>query len=401
MSPFFPEPANEFSLDKHADGNRSVGRVETPREEVKHAMDQKLVDEIYECSFAPEVWPNVLDRLAQAADARGGTFFVASPTKILSWTASEPLLWGLEWYAKSDLMTRGKRAARLRAHPHAGFLLERELYDSEDEMAADPDYQELLFPNGLGWGTGTAMPLPTGHTLYLTLERDRSRGPIETSVIAKLDELRPHLARSALMSARLQLERARVASETLALLGLPALVFDNQGRVLAANHLIEARTDQIRWQARDRVSLKDSNANALFQHAVVNLDVDGATPVLSFASRGVEASTAIVVHIVPIRGLSRDIFQRCAGVLVMTPVSVPQAPPVELVRSLFDLTPAEARVARSLTTGETVEAIASNAGVSPNTVRTQLRGVLEKTGCSRQAEVVALLSGIAIRRDDR
>jgi DNA-binding CsgD family transcriptional regulator len=245
------------------------------------------------------------------------------------------------------------------------------------------------------------MPLPTGHTLYLTLERDRSRGPIETSVIAKLDELRPHLARSALMSARLQLERARVASETLALLGLPALVFDNQGRVLAANHLIEARTDQIRWQARDRVSLKDSNANALFQHAVANLDVDGATPVLSFASRGVEASTAIVVHIVPIRGLSRDIFQRCAGVLVMTPVSVPQAPPVELVRSLFDLTPAEARVARSLTTGETVEAIASNAGVSPNTVRTQLRGVLEKTGCSRQAEVVALLSGIAIRRDDR
>jgi hypothetical protein len=30
-----------------------------------------------------------------------------------------------------------------------------------------------------------------------------------------------------------------------------------------------------------------------------------------------------------------------------------------------------------------------------------LRAVLEKTGCSRQAEVIALLSGIAIRRDDR
>jgi DNA-binding CsgD family transcriptional regulator len=40
--------------------------------------------------------------------------------------------------------------------------------------------------------------------------------------------------------------------------------------------------------------------------------------------------------------------------------------------------------------------IAAQGGVSRNTVRTQLRGVLEKTGCSRQAEVVALLSGIAI-----
>jgi DNA-binding CsgD family transcriptional regulator len=74
----------------------------------------------------------------------------------------------------------------------------------------------------------------------------------------------------------------------------------------------------------------------------------------------------------------------------------PQAPPIELVQSLFDLTPAEARVARRLTAGETVEKIASAGGVSPNTIRTQLRGALEKTGCHRQAEMVALLGGIAI-----
>jgi DNA-binding NarL/FixJ family response regulator len=86
-------------------------------------------------------------------------------------------------------------------------------------------------------------------------------------------------------------------------------------------------------------------------------------------------------------------------VLVMMPIAFPEAPPVELVRSLFDLTPAEARVARGLTTGETVETIASSTGVSRNKVRTQAQGVLEKTGRSRQAEVVALLSGIAVRKD--
>jgi len=364
-------------------------------------MDQKLVDEIYECSFAPELWPNVLDRLARISDAVGGTFFVASSTKVQSWTASEFLRAGIELFAKSELVTRGQRVARLRAAQHAGFVLEPELYNTEEEMAADPVYSELLWPAGLGWGTGTAVPLPTGDTLYLTLERFRTRGPVEASIIEQLDALRPHLARSALMSARLQLERARIASETLALLGLPALVFDHQGKVLAANHLIEALTDQIRWHARDRISLKDSGAHALLRQAIANLDVEGATPVLSFASRGIAASAAMVVHIVPIRGLSRDIFQRCAGVLVMMPVTFPQAPPVELVRSLFDLTPAEARIARSLTTGETVDAIASNTGVSLNTIRSHLQGVLQKTGCSRQAEVVALLSGIAIRRDDQ
>lgn len=65
------------------------------------------------------------------------------------------------------------------------------------------------------------------------------------------------------------------------------------------------------------------------------------------------------------------------------------------MQSLFDLTPAEARVARSLASGKTVEDIASDGGVSLNTVRTHVRGVLAKTGCDRQAEVVALLTGIA------
>jgi DNA-binding CsgD family transcriptional regulator len=362
------------------------------------SMDQTLVNDIYECSFAPELWPNVLDRLAEMTDAVGGTFFVASSTGVQSWTASEPLRLGLELFAKTGLATRGGRLTRLRA-AHPGFVLETDLYDTEEEMAADPVYRELLWPAGLGWGTGTAVPLPTGETLCLTLERFRTRGPVEANVIDQLDSLRPHLARSALVSARLRLERARIATETLALLGLPALTFDQQGTVLAANHLMQALTDQIRWHARDRISLKDPTAQSLFEQAVVTLEAEGATPVLSFASRGVEGSALMVVHIVPIRGASRDVFQRCAGVLVMMPVTFPQAPPVELVRSLFDLTPAEARVARSLTTGETLETIAANTGVSRNTVRTQLKAVLEKTGCNRQAEVVALLSGIAIRRD--
>jgi hypothetical protein len=192
-------------------------------------------------------------------------------------------------------------------------------------------------------------------TLYLNLERDHDRGPVESAIVQHLDVLRPHLARSALMSARLQLERARAASETLALVGLPALVFDNRGKVIATNHLIDALTDHICWRAHDRLSLKDSSADALFHQAIATLEMANVAPVRSFAIRGGDTNAAMVAHVIPIRGVVRDIFVLCAGVLVMTPVTLPQAPPVELVQSLFDLTPAEARVARSLSAGETVE----------------------------------------------
>lgn len=359
-------------------------------------MDQSLIDQIYECAFAPELWPSILDELAQIAEARGGTFFVAN-TKVVSWTSSVSLRVGMEIFAKSDIVARGQRGNRVIAARHAGFLTEHDLYtDPEAERAADPYYSEILFPAGGGWGAGTAIPLPNGDAIFLTLERSIVRGPVEASIVQQLDALRPHLARSAFMSARFQLERARVASETLALIGLPALVFDDRGKVLAANHLIEALNDHIRWRAQDRVSLKDLRADALFQLAIATLDAGSVKTVRSFPIRGAAANAAMVAHVIPICRTARDIFVRCAGVLVITPVTPPQAPPVELVQSLFDLTPAEARVARSLTTGETVEEIASIGGVSLNTVRTQVRGVLEKTGCRRQAEVVALLSGIAV-----
>jgi DNA-binding CsgD family transcriptional regulator len=359
-------------------------------------MDQQLIDRIYECSFAPELWPGVLDDLAKIAGARGGVLFAAN-TKVVNWTASAILREGMERFAKSDLLTRGQRGARLCDACHAGFLTEHDLW-TDEELGADPFYYELLWPAGLGWAAATAIPLPTGDTLYLNLERDHDRGPVEASIVQQLDVLRPHLARSALMSARLQLERARVASETLALIGLPALVVDDRGKVLAANHLFEALSDHIRWRAQDRVSLKDPSADALFRQAVTTLTMEHVAPVRSFAVRGADANAAMVAHVIPIRGVVRDIFMRCAGVLGMTPVTLPQAPPVELVQSLFDLTPAEARVARRLAAGETVEEIASVGSVSRNTVRTQVRGVLEKTGCRRQAEVIALLGGVTLSR---
>jgi hypothetical protein len=155
-----------------------------------------------------------------------------------------------------------------------------------------------------------------------------------------------------LISARLQLERARVATEALAAMGIPAVALDETGKVLSANSLIQAMSGYIRWRARDRVSLKDSVADHLLRDAIAIIARESGSGVRSFPVRDAEA--LMVAHVIPIRLSARDIFLRCAAVLAMTPVTPPQAPPVELVQSLFDLTPAEARVARSLAAGKTV-----------------------------------------------
>ena len=68
------------------------------------------------------------------------------------------------------------------------------------------------------------------------------------------------------------------------------------------------------------------------------------------------------------------------------------------MKGLFDLTPAEARVACGIGEAKSIEALAAQLGVSRETVRVQLKAVLGKTGLNRQAELASLLSGLALPR---
>ena len=55
---------------------------------------------------------------------------------------------------------------------------------------------------------------------------------------------------------------------------------------------------------------------------------------------------------------------------------------------------------RSLATGDSPDDMANNGGVSRDTVRAQLRQVLEKIGCTGQGESVGLLSNLSLGTRD-
>jgi DNA-binding CsgD family transcriptional regulator len=68
---------------------------------------------------------------------------------------------------------------------------------------------------------------------------------------------------------------------------------------------------------------------------------------------------------------------------------------------LFDLSAAEARLARALAAGETLEFYAAESDLKLPTVKSQLRAVFDKTGTDRQATLVRLIAGIpAVREPD-
>ncbi len=291
---------------------------------------------------------------------------------------------------ESGEVFRSQRLAKLIGAGHPGFLREIDLY-TEDELEADPFYQKYIFPLGLGYAAATLIVAPTRERLVVSLERERAQGPVEPEAIARLDALRPDLARSLMTAARLRLARAEAASAVLEALGLPALMLDGKGRVLAANALMESLAGAVRWRARDGVALADRAADRLMREALARLGEPDHRAVRSFPFRDDLSETTTIAHIVPVRLSARDILSRSDAALILTPLARLNAAPAELLQALFDLTPAESRLARSLVEGEPIGEIARRAGISAHTARVHLRSVLAKTGCRRQAELVSLL----------
>ena len=64
---------------------------------------------------------------------------------------------------------------------------------------------------------------------------------------------------------------------------------------------------------------------------------------------------------------------------------------IDRLRSHFGLTPAEARLALHLVTGETLRCAAAKLSISYETARTQLKNIFNKTKTRRQAELVILI----------
>jgi DNA-binding CsgD family transcriptional regulator len=351
-----------------------------------------IVDLIYEAAFIPELWPKVLEHICSVGGAWGAGLIAVSPDQRFRYTATENHVPLYKQYETLSNRYENVRIGRALARRDAGFVRDVDLCTTE-ELAQDPIYEFVLRPVALGWTSGTVVPVPTGNLLIFDLVRETERGPFYPRELSRLDALRAHLARAALVSARLGLERARAATETLALIGLPVATLDAGGRILAANGPFELLSAQVGIGAGNRVRLANARSNQLLGNALDQVASDEKAIVRSIGIPASEGAPALVIHVLPIRRSAHDLFSTAASLLAVTPVSRPLEPLTELLNALFDLTPAEARIARAIRAGHTVETAASEIRVSQEAVRSHLKSILGKTGTARQRDLARLLAG--------
>lgn len=301
----------------------------------------------------------------------------------------------LDHYLATDI--RVPRVARART----GTVFDDRALISRDERRRSAFHNEWLPKYEIGHLLHANISSSPDHTAIVTLAQDRDRGEFDLEQHRQFTLYVPFFVRAAHLRIRLAQAEARNLLLTGALdcMRSAALLVDRRGKVHFANtggEALLAASDGIRMSG-DELVLSDPRANQALRRRLDPLRISpvSTTPkgraLLTAERPSGKAAYRIEILPVPRSGsLTADSAGPVSLVLIDDPVEA-NGQRLQSVRTAFGLTPAEAAIAVAVANGDTLRQCARRRGVSIGTVRSQMKQVLGKTGCRRQADLVRLV----------
>lgn len=354
------------------------------------AVDVDLIERMYEAAAIPDRWPAVLRDITGRIGARVGVFASHGPGGI----AILPSLGGervVEEYVAEGWGDDPEYARPLLTDLYPGFRAESH-YRTREEIDRLPVHVHFFAPRGMVAGVGTIFQGANDNLVQLAFDGLPSHERAEASA-RRLDALRAPLGRALSLSASLSDNRAQTSVATLQLAGVAAAVVSGDARLRAVNDSFSAHFGARLSTHSGRVRFANAGLQAQF---VAALAASHAAPVTrSIAVAEADDTSSCVVHLVPLRRDARDVIGWDGFLLLLALPGNVALPGADLLRLLFDLTPAEARLTRLLVEGHEIAGAAHVLGIAPSTARVHLRRVFQKTGVVRQSELMRLLAAVA------
>jgi len=348
-----------------------------------------LIGQIYEAAATPELWPAVLDQIAQAVSAFGACFVHRSGEQVRFVVSPRMEQELAPAYVEGGWVTRDDRVPPVIAEHHPGFRVDPD-YWTEAQVSEMPIYRDFLLPRGMNASAASLIQGSRDDVLHVGIEGLPSYATARDAVPI-LDAIRPHLARALSLSMKMTRTYEQGVVNGLEATGVAAAVISPGGRLRAANELFGC------WFGGD---VTDLNGNIHFRDVAANQQLRTALSLESGKQLGGRSfpirngEKVAVLHCLPLKGRSRDVFEADGIALILARPDNRMVPTADLLRLLFDLTPAEARLARLLAEGKTVAEAARECGIQPNTVRAHLKAIYAKTGFARQSDLAIALSSL-------
>jgi DNA-binding CsgD family transcriptional regulator len=360
-----------------------------------------LIGTIYDAAIDERQWRHVMEKLLAATDCQGATFCILD-------SSERPRLPTFETVNFDPVFIQEYLDQMVPHDPNIQYLVshpgQRIYHDATFITEAEKDRHMYYDWHGRHSDTrhrllGIINPVPRIQS-GITLHRTRGRGDFEPQTVERFTALFGHIERALEIGFRLGTLGCweQVSLDLLDRNPLAIVLLDEGGRVILANRaaralgaardgLVLTRDGLALLRAPDDRRLQQLIGAALNTAAGTGASAGGAISALRPSGK-----RPFSILVSPLSGSSFAMTKlRPAACIVIADPEQREPIPVERLRELFGLTPAEARLAARLAAGEELRAAADALGIRYQTARTQLIAIFRKTQTQRQGELIKLL----------
>ncbi|WP_028223667.1 helix-turn-helix transcriptional regulator [Paraburkholderia oxyphila] len=362
-----------------------------------------LMARVYQGPLEAVPWSGALELVRQHLDANYATLILRSPS-----SDRRGLMVHASGSGKPDEASYNDYYYSL--DPFVGLPADRvvtvdEVFGETGWLSSEL-YKQFLQPADVRYIMGADLRTESGVECRFRVCRKHGAAHFNARDKAFCALLLPHLRRAVELHSRLDVvesERTLYASAIDRML-VGIVTLDESGAIMNTNSVADeilSESDGLRI-AHGNIEAMDGQENRtlqrLIRHAMMG-HFGTAGPLVEampVTRSGDRAKLGVLVRTVPLSDWSEDNRRRPATVLFLRDPDRKSQRSQEIVRKLFDLTPAETSLALLLTNGLTLEEAAEELGISKNTARAHLRSIFSKTGVTRQATLVRILLGSVV-----
>jgi DNA-binding CsgD family transcriptional regulator len=362
-----------------------------------------LIRNAYEAAADPCHWSVFLDSFAQAVKSPAVALIVQDLRNPRG-SVSEGLGFDPLWERRYGEYFGGINVWIERA-PHLfqpGMIPRSDHVMTDRELANTEFGHDFLRPQNHFYSFGSVLTEEEAVISCITAMRSKSAGPFGETEVELLRELTPHLQSALRVHGRIASLENRLNGLTNALdhMAQGVMLVDADGKpgfvnryaeeILRAGNGLTLRRSILHARRPDQtLHLLRLIAEATNSAGVDPLPGGRMTVTRTSGRRGLNLMVAPLVS-----GLPKISGESAAIVFVNDPERVPD-PKARELEQLLQLTTAEARLAKSLAAGKTLQAFTRESGVSLNTARSHLKQIFGKTGVRRQADLIRLVLTVA------
>ena len=357
-----------------------------------------LIAAIYEGPLEPVPWKGALDLLRRHLRASYVTLMLRPPSADLAplmvnsagdWPITREAEYNKHYYALDPFVDL----------PQDRVFTVSELIGDANWRESE-FYKNFLKPLDILHALGADIRTDDGIECRLRAARPHREQPFTAADKALCAAVLPHLKRAVRLHSQLELmdSERRLYAGTVDRMLVGTVTLDETGAVLKSNPIADEMMregDGLRLTGntiRAESPSQNRELQRLVKHALGEENAGKAAVVdaISITRKSGRGKLGVLVRSLPNAGSSKS-KRRPSVVLFIRDAERKSEASREMVRRLFDLTPAEAALALSLANGLTLDEAADGLSIRKNTARAHLRSIFSKIGVTRQTTLVRVL----------